>query len=113
MLTKERETLRIILQDDDRFSDEENPALMFGLTSSNLLSKIVKGEIDPTTIAKYTLACRGQDENGNWVGFEKAKFWYFTTPCSNRDCKFYFSKESDNCMNYSNKELNNCHDYKG
>ena len=69
--------LKKMANDFDKYNDDENPALMFGLSSSNLLSQIVKGEIDPIEIAKYTLSCRGQDENGDWVGFAKAEKIHF------------------------------------
>jgi hypothetical protein len=53
--------------------DDENPIYIFSLTSSRLLSEAIKGEFDLLYLAKRELANRGQDENGKWVGFDKAK----------------------------------------
>lgn len=39
---------------------------------SQLLSQIIKGEIDLNALAKVELSYRGQDENGKWVGFKEA-----------------------------------------
>jgi hypothetical protein len=50
--------------------DELNPAFIFGLTSSELLSQIAKGEINAQELAKRTLENRGLDINGKWVGFK-------------------------------------------
>jgi len=58
-------------------SDEKNPSLMFGLTDNDILSGIVKGEIDPVVIAKYTLSVRGLDNDGNWIGFEASARLHF------------------------------------
>jgi len=40
---------------------------------SRMLAQVIKGEIDLNALAKVILANRGQDQNGNWVGFDKAK----------------------------------------
>lgn len=52
--------------------DDYNPNYMFCLTKNDLLSKIVKGEIDPVKLAKEELAKRGLDSNGEWIGFKQA-----------------------------------------
>lgn len=63
-------------QDWDRFDnrkDDLNPKFMFSLTASQLLSEALKGEFDTNYLIRQELANRGQDENGIWVGFDKAK----------------------------------------
>jgi len=57
----------------NELSDEENPNYMFSLTATSILTDIANGHIDPVRFAKQELANRGLDENGEWVGFEKAK----------------------------------------
>lgn len=51
-------------------SEDNNPEYIFSLTSNELLGAIVRGEIDPVMFAKKTLANRGFDENGKWIGFK-------------------------------------------
>jgi hypothetical protein len=43
------------------------------LADSDILAMAARGEIDLNQIAKQKLAGRGQDKNGQWVGFEKAE----------------------------------------
>lgn len=57
---------------DDR-SDAENPTYIFSLTSTRVLVEAIKKEFDLLYMAKRELANRGQDQNGNWVGFDQAK----------------------------------------
>ena len=59
---------------EDTNSDEkENERYLFSLTNNVLLGRIVKGDIDPVMLAKIELANRGFDENGSWIGFERAR----------------------------------------
>ncbi len=51
--------------------DEKNPDFLFSTTDAELLSKIVKGEIDPIQLAIRQLKARGLDIDGKWVGFNK------------------------------------------
>ncbi|MBI4238572.1 MAG: hypothetical protein HY696_09190 [Deltaproteobacteria bacterium] len=37
------------------------------------LCKVARGEVDLNQIAINHLAARGMDENGRWIGFDKAK----------------------------------------
>ncbi len=53
--------------------DEFSPAYLFSATPTSLVLAIIHGLIDPVAIARETLASRGLDENGEWVGFEQAK----------------------------------------
>jgi hypothetical protein len=55
----------------ETLSDEQNPAFIFSSTSSELLSKAVKGQINLADLAKKELMNRGLDINGNWIGFSK------------------------------------------
>jgi hypothetical protein len=52
--------------------DDDNPAFMFNTIPSALLSMIVKGEVNANWLAGKVLAGRGQDKDGNWVGFDEA-----------------------------------------
>lgn len=59
-----------------RFDEREeklNPRYIFSLTPSQLLSEALKGEFDIKYFIRLELANRGQDENGQWVGFNQAK----------------------------------------
>jgi hypothetical protein len=59
--------------DEGSIPDNENPLFLFSLASSKLLCLGIKGEISFTEIARHTLANRGQDLKGEWVGFGKAR----------------------------------------
>lgn len=58
--------------DEGTLNDDFNPVFMFSTMPTKLLSMIVKGEINPTFLAGHQLAQRGQDKDGNWVGFDQA-----------------------------------------
>ena len=58
---------------NDIIPDELNPKFIFTGTNTELLVKVLKGEIDLIRLVKEQLAQRGVDENGFWVGFAKAK----------------------------------------
>ena len=51
--------------------DELNQDFILSSTFTELLLKIVKGEIDTKELAKRELENRGLDINGKWVGFGK------------------------------------------
>ena len=57
----------------DIIPDEVNPKFIFNGTNTELLVRVLKGEIDPMRLVKEQLVQRGVDENGFWVGFIKAK----------------------------------------
>lgn len=57
------------MAEDGKIADELNPAFIFKQTATDLLAKIAKGEIDCRELAKRILENRGQDINGQWVGF--------------------------------------------
>jgi hypothetical protein len=52
--------------------DETLPEYLFSITHTDLLLAIAGGLIDPVAIARRTLADRGLDQDGQWVGFEEA-----------------------------------------
>jgi len=52
--------------------DDKNPFYLFQGTNTELLSRIVKGTLSATYLAKHELANRGFDADGKWVGFEQA-----------------------------------------
>lgn len=43
------------------------------LATSKVLVAVVRGELDLNRLAREELAARGQDSNGVWVGFKRAK----------------------------------------
>lgn len=53
--------------------DNENPIFIFSQTSAQLLAKGIKGEFSFTQLAKMTLASRGLNLKGEWIGFDKAE----------------------------------------
>lgn len=54
-------------------SDDQNPIFLFNSTATALLVKGLAKEFSFTDLARYTLASRGLNQKGEWVGFEKAK----------------------------------------
>ena len=57
----------------DIIPDDLNPKFLFNGTKTELLVRVVKGEIDLMKLVREQLAQRGVDENGLWVGFPEAK----------------------------------------
>lgn len=53
--------------------DDQNPIFLFSSTATALLVKGLAKEFSFTEMARYTLASRGLNLKGEWVGFEKAK----------------------------------------
>lgn len=60
-------------KDWGKLPDDDNPTYaMRGLESTHL-GHIASGKVDAKRIAHDELASRGQDSNGKWIGFDKAK----------------------------------------
>lgn len=57
--------------------DELNPEYLLNGTPNALLVAICNGQVDPILIAAQTLAGRGFDLNGTWIGFEAAKSYNY------------------------------------
>ncbi|MES2395402.1 MAG: hypothetical protein V4549_05340 [Bacteroidota bacterium] len=53
--------------------DDLNPRFIFSTIATQLLTEALKGEFDINYYIRKELANRGQDKNGKWVGFDKAK----------------------------------------
>jgi len=49
--------------------DEENPLFIFNSTSTNLLIKMVTGEIDAVKLMLHQLGSRCYDQAGRYKGF--------------------------------------------
>ena len=49
-----------------KLKDDDNPRYMFSCTSTELMIKIVSGEIDPIDLARKELKNRGLNEAGVW-----------------------------------------------
>lgn len=54
---------------EEEVSDELNPQFLFQTIHTSLLVDILSGKIDAVEAARKELQNRGQDENGEWVGF--------------------------------------------
>lgn len=52
------------------FSVDELGFMQIAMT--NVLAAAARGELDLNRLAREELAARGQDENGIWVGFQRA-----------------------------------------
>lgn len=52
--------------------DDVNPRYLFTQTPTALLIEALRGDFDLKALIRVELANRGQDEKGNWVGFEQA-----------------------------------------
>jgi len=69
---KSNELGKVTIPDSEWLDDFKNPEFIFSATHTFLLTRIVKGEINPIQLAKKQLVNRGQNENGEWVGFKRA-----------------------------------------
>jgi len=49
--------------------DDLNPEFMLQTTRTELLVRIVQGDLDPVALARSELENRGLDTRGNWTGF--------------------------------------------
>ena len=54
-------------------SDDNNPRYMFSTTPTALLVAAANGTISLKELAMKELANRGQDQQGQWVGFKQAE----------------------------------------
>lgn len=52
--------------------DDVNPKYLFTQTATALLVEALRGDFDLKALIRAELANRGQDNKGNWVGFEQA-----------------------------------------
>jgi len=53
--------------------DDQNPDFLFHTTSIVVLVEALRGDFDLKYMIRRELANRGLDQNGKWVGFDKAK----------------------------------------
>lgn len=53
--------------------DDENPRFIFSMTSDKVLVEALNGDFDLVYMVRRELANRGLDQNGKWIGFDKAK----------------------------------------
>jgi hypothetical protein len=63
--------------------DATNPAFTFSCTNNALLLAIADGILDANGLARQELADRGLDQDGTWVGFDRAREIHFVTPAEN------------------------------
>jgi len=54
----------------NRFTVDELGFIQLALTE--VLAAVARGELDLNKLAREELAARGLDQNGQWVGFQKA-----------------------------------------
>lgn len=59
--------------EDGSLPDDLNPVYLFSTTKTQLLVKLVKGDVNALDLVRYELAERGLDMEGKWIGFEAAK----------------------------------------
>ena len=64
------EAINDMLNTNNEFTIDELGFIQIALTK--VLAAAARGEIDLNLLAREELASRGQDEYGNWVGFERA-----------------------------------------
>jgi hypothetical protein len=57
---------------DDR-KDELDPRHIFNMTSTQLLTEALREEFDINYMIRRELAKRGLDNEGKWIGFDKAR----------------------------------------
>jgi len=55
------------------FCEENDAAGHLQCMGTAALAAVARGELDLNALARIELAARGHDENGQWVGFEKAR----------------------------------------
>lgn len=60
------------MSDDKTIPEEIDPQYLFQTVDTRLLAQIVNKEIDPVKLAENTLVTRGQDNHGDWIGFEQS-----------------------------------------
>lgn len=51
----------------------QEQASILQIADTQTLAAVARGEVDLNRIAREELASRGMDQNGNWVGFDKAR----------------------------------------
>lgn len=51
----------------------QEQASILQIADTKTLAAVARGEVDLNLIAREELASRGMDQNGNWVGFDKAR----------------------------------------
>ncbi len=56
-----------------KIEDSKNPAFLFQTIHTDLLVKILAGDIDAKMVAEYELANRGLNRDGKYVGFNQKK----------------------------------------
>lgn len=66
-------TTAIATEKTEEIHDDDNPIYTFATTNTSILKKIVSGEVDANALAKKELENRGLDNDGKWVGFDRAK----------------------------------------
>ena len=77
---KKAQYKRWVLQcDRGELKDDVNPAFLFSGVPTELLVKIISGEISAQFLASMELSNRGADKSGKWVGFDQAEKIHFPT----------------------------------
>jgi hypothetical protein len=48
------------------------------IANTKVLAAVARGELDLNLLARQEMAARGLDQNGNWVGFDRARLIHST-----------------------------------
>ncbi len=62
----------MFIKDFENRADDINPRFIFSTTATALLVEALRGDFDLKQLVRQELANRGQNAEGNWVGFDKA-----------------------------------------
>ena len=63
---------RLMSKDFENRADDINPRFIFSTVATALLVEALRGDFDLKQLVRRELAKRGQNAEGNWVGFDKA-----------------------------------------
>ena len=63
---------RLMTKDYENRADDINPRFIFSTVATALLVEALRGDFDLKQLVRRELAKRGQNAEGNWVGFDKA-----------------------------------------
>ena len=69
---------RLMSKNFEKRADDINPKFIFSTVATALLVEALRGDFDIKQLVRQELAKRGQNAEGNWVGFDEAARIYKT-----------------------------------